>query len=86
MHQPVVEHHGAIGELTCHVEGVRDEHDRPALLLERPHPVEAPALERLVTDGEHLVDQEHLRVDVHGAREPQPNEHPGGVELHRPCP
>ena len=51
------------------VHRVADEHDRRAAVLERPHAVEALELEGDVADGQHLVDEQHLRVDVHGDRE-----------------
>src|SRR5207253_2981596 len=35
-----------------------------------------------IADGEHLIDQDHLRVDMDGAGEPEPHEHPRGEELH----
>ena len=40
-------------------------------------------LEGEVADGEHLVDEQHLRVDVDGDREAEPHEHARRVELHR---
>ena len=44
--------------------------------------IEAAALERLVADREHLVDQEDLGVHVDGDGEAEPDQHPRGVELH----
>ena len=44
--------------------------------------VEALALERLVADREHLVDEEDVGVDVDGDREPEPHVHARRVVLH----
>ena len=63
---------------------VRDEHDRPALLLEREDPAEALPLERLVTHGEDLVEQQDVRVEERGDRESQPHGHPRRVRAHGP--
>ena len=61
--------------------GVRDEEDRLALLLEEADPVDALVLERGVPDGQDLVDDEDVGVDVHGDREPQPDVHARRVVL-----
>ena len=71
-HPAVVHHHGPRAVLADHVGGVADDHDGPALALEPLDVVEALALERGVTDGEHLVDQEHVGLDVDRHREPEP--------------
>ena len=55
---------------------VRDEDDRAAALLELEDLAEAFALERLVADGEDLVEQEHVGVQVCGDREAEPHVHP----------
>ena len=36
-----------------------------------------------VADGQHLVDDQDLRLEVRGDREGQADVHPGGVALHR---
>ena len=38
--------------------------------------------EALVTDGQHLVDDEDVGIDVHGDREGQSDVHAAGVKLH----
>ena len=59
-----------------------DQDDRAALLLEGADLVHALALERLVADGEHLVDEQQVGVDVDGDGERQPDVHARRVELH----
>ena len=78
----MVEHDRPVTHVADRVEAVRDEDDRAALGLERADPVEALALERLVADGEHLVDEKDLRVDVDGHGEREPDVLAGRVELH----
>ena len=60
-----------------------DEQDRPALPLELGDLVQALARERLVADREHLVDEQDVRVDVHGDREAEPDVHARRVVLDR---
>ena len=55
---------------------MRDEHDRPALLLEREDPAEALPLERLVADGENLVEQEDVGIEERRDCESEPHRHP----------
>ena len=43
----------------------------------------ALALELLVADGEHLVDEQDVGVDVDRDREPEPHVHARRVVLHR---
>jgi hypothetical protein len=63
---------------------VRDEDDRAAPLLELEHLAEALSLEGLVADGEHLVEQQHVRVEMRRDREAEPHVHPRRVRAHRP--
>ena len=58
------------------------EHDRAAFVLELVDPVEALALEGLVADREHLVDEQHVGVDVDGDREAEAHVHARRVVLH----
>ena len=62
---------------------MRDEHDRAPGLAQVLHPTETPALELGVTDGQHLVDEQDLRLEVRGDRECQAHGHPARVPLHR---
>ncbi len=78
----VMEHRCPVADLDHGVERVRHEHDRASFALERPDAVEALGLEGLVSDREHLVDQQDVRVDVHRHREPEPDQHARRVELH----
>ena len=39
--------------------------------------------EAFVADGEHFVDEQHVRVDVDRDREAEPHVHPGRVGLDR---
>ena len=43
--------------------------------------LQALLLERGVADGEHLVDQQHVGVDLDRHREREPHEHPRRVVL-----
>ena len=54
---------------------VTNTHRAPASLQAREL-VEALLLERGVADGEHLVDEQDVGVDLDGGRERQPDVHP----------
>ena len=60
-----------------------DEHDRPVLGAELAHLLERLALEARVADRQRLVDQQDVRVHVHGDREPEPPVHARRVRVHR---
>ena len=62
-------------------EVVRDEDERRALAEHVAHPLEAPLLERCVADREHLVDQQHVRLEVRRDGEAEAHLHPGRIEL-----
>ena len=59
------------------------EHDRRPPPLHLSNAVEALALERRVADGERLVDEQDVGVDVHRDGEREPHHHPARIELHR---
>jgi hypothetical protein len=82
--RPVSEEHRAIAQALDGRCIVRDEHDRPAALLERGDHAEALPLEALVADCEHLVEQQHVGLQEGGDREPEPHGHAGGVRPNRP--
>ena len=77
----VVEHRGAVAQLAHEVGGVGDEEDRAALGLEPLHAVHALALERLVADRQHLVDEHDVGRHVDGDGEGEPGEHARRVVL-----
>ena len=60
-----------------------DEHDRASLGLELLDPAQALRLEQLVADGEHLVDEQHVGVEVDGDGEPEAHVHARRVVLDR---
>ena len=78
----VAKEHGAVAHPLDGRRGVRDEHRRAARPLEREHPVDALALERLVADREDLVEEQDVRVHVRRDREPEAHVHPGRVRAH----
>src|SRR5438105_3830016 len=45
--------------------------------------VEAFVRESFVTDGEYLIDEQHVGIHVNRYREPETHVHPGGVGLDR---
>ncbi len=79
----LAEQHRAIAHPLERRRRVGDERDRLALLLEAEDPVDALALERLVADREHLVEEQDLRVDVDRDREAEPHVHARGVRADR---
>ena len=64
-------------------ERVRHDDDRASLGAEVGEPLVAPPLELLVADGQHLVDEQDVGVDVDGHREAEAHVHPRRVVLHR---
>ena len=62
---------------------MRDQQDRLAAPPELGELVEALVRERLVADRQHLVDQQHVGIDVDGHGEAEAHVHPGRVRLHR---
>ena len=74
---------GVLAELLDLAEPVADEHDRAPVPAELVDLLGAPALEALVADREHLVDQQHLGLDVGGDGEAEAHVHARRVVLHR---
>ena len=67
----VIEPRGLVAERLDEIHAVRDQHDRDAASAQLVQVFEAATLELLVADGDHLVDDQDLRVDVHRDREAQ---------------
>ena len=61
---------------------MRDEDDRAPPLLELEDLAEAPALELLVADREHLVEEQDIRLEMGGDREAEPHVHSRRVRAH----
>ena len=78
-----VEPDRTVAEALDRAEIVRHEHERLAGVAELEHALVAARAEALVADGQHLVDQQHVGVDVHRDREPEPGVHPARVRLDR---
>src|SRR5437588_4578413 len=79
----LAEQHRALAEPLDGRRVVGDEDDRAAALLELEDLAEALALERLVPDGEDLVEQQDVGLEVGRDREPETHVHPGRVRPHR---
>ena len=62
---------------------MRYEHDRLPGTLELRDLREALVLEIFVTDGEHLVDQEHVGLEMDRDREAQAHVHAARIRLNR---
>jgi ABC-type branched-subunit amino acid transport system ATPase component len=70
---PLAEQHGAVAQALDRLRVVRDEENRAAAILELRDLPEALALELLVADREHLVQQEDVGLDVRRDREAEAN-------------
>ena len=64
-----------VAEALDQPERVRHEQDRLAAALELGELVQALVGEALVADGEHFVDEEHVRIDVNRDGEAEPHVH-----------
>ncbi len=80
-HVSALHQHRAVAEALDGAHVVGDEDDRAPFALEAEELLEALLLEGGVADGEHLVDQQDLRIDLDRDREREPHEHPGRVVL-----
>lgn len=79
----LLEQHRGIAQLLDGGQVVRDEQDRHPAGAEIVDTAETLRLELRVAHGEHLVDQEHVRLEMRGDREPQPHVHARRVPLDR---
>ena len=68
-HASVVQDDPSGTDLLDQVEAMADEQDRASVVLELRNLVQAFTREVLITDGQDLVDEQHVRIDVHGNRE-----------------
>ena len=80
---PAVEPQRLVAEALDQAERVRDEQDRLAAAPELGELVEALVGEAFVADGQHLVDEQHVGIDVNRDREAEPHVHAGRVGLDR---
>ena len=77
--RPVAQERRAVAQPLDRGRVVRDEEDRAAPLLEGGDHAEALPLEALVADREDLVEEQHVRLEERGDREPEPHRHAGRV-------
>ena len=73
----------AVADALHQVEAVAHQQQGPPRRQELLDAPQAAMGERLVAHGQHLVDQQHVRVGVDGDGEAQAHVHAGGVVLHR---
>ena len=83
-HPPALQQQRAVAEAVDGAHVVGDEQDRAAVLAHAVELAIALVLEGGVSDRQHLVDQQHLGVDLDHDGERQPHVHAGRVvlELH----
>src|SRR5262245_21727412 len=62
---------------------MRNEDERPAVVDDLLHALDALGLKLCVTHGEHFVDDENFRLEERRYRESKPHIHPAGVTLYR---
>jgi adenylyl-sulfate kinase len=79
----LVEPHGPLTDLRDLRQGVRDEEKRLPPLPEMRHPLVAFAAKALVPDGQDLVHEEDVGIDLGGDGEGQAGRHAGGVSPDR---
>src|SRR5262249_18869954 len=77
-----IEQDYAIAQLRDGLHLMRDEHDRAAGVAQVFHAAETAALKLGVSDGEHLVDEKDLRLEMCSYRECEAHRHPARVPLH----
>src|SRR3954447_2986371 len=79
----LLEHQHPLAHLADRAAGVAHVEQRASLVADLLHPGHALLLERSVTHSEDLINEEDVRVGVHGDREAEPGEHSRGVVAHR---
>ena len=65
---PAVDEHAVRAEIEDGREVMRDEHERDAAVEQFAHPRDTARLEARVADAQHLVDDEHVGVEIRGDR------------------
>ena len=78
-----LEPHRGVAEVPNRRQGVGHDDDRLPCVAQVGHPFEALALELLVADRQHLVDEQHVGIDVDRHREAEAHIHARRVVLHR---
>ena len=76
-----LQQHRAVAEAVQRTHVVRYKHDRSPLVAHSVEDVKALLLKGGVADGEHLIDEQDVGVDLDRDRECQPDVHAGGVVL-----
>ena len=79
----LIEPERTVAELLDDIERMRHQENRLVAAPKLRKLVETLHRERLVTDGQHLVDEQHLWVDVNRDGEPEPHVHARRVGLDR---
>ena len=81
LHAPAIEPHGVVAQVLDQAERVRDQQNGLPAAPELGELVEALVRESLVAHGEHLVDEQHVGLDVNRHGEPQTHVHAGRIRL-----
>ncbi len=79
-----VEPRGPVAELRQLADRMAHEDDAARLAQQLVHRGHALLLEALVSDGQDLIEEEDLRIEMHRYGKGQSREHPRRVGLHRP--
>jgi hypothetical protein len=77
-----VDQKGFVAKFFNGLQGVRHKHKRLATPLKIANTIEATQLKLNVTHREHLVDQQHIGIDLGGDRESQAHVHPARIIAH----
>ncbi len=81
-HDALVKDDNAVAHLTNRTQVMGHEDERRTAIAYLAHALQALQLKRDVTNGEHLIDDQHVRVGKDRDGEAQPHEHARRVELH----
>ena len=83
LHASAIEPHGVVAQVLDQAERVRHQQNRLSAASELGELVEALVREPLVADGEHLVDEQHVGLDVNRHGEAETHVHAGRIRLDR---